>query len=322
MKDIAETLGKGWIRTVVLPGLVGAIGVHPLLSPLLMPVLSGVYPISEAVLFVLEVGLLGVIVSAYSFQIVGFFQGHFLPRPVNEFLFRYHGRRLARLEGTYLNARRLDKGATASPSVALRVRKSLRKILDYPLRKTANDVSEFYVSKPTLLGNIIDTGMTYPTTRFGLNGVGYWHHLLFSAPSVAREEFTNVRSLAQSLLLASFVGYFVLGIGISYFVLRLAHSLLHISLATSWVSDGVVGLLSAAGLVIGCMAYVAGLSAYRETSRLFQVVVDLGVLRVRSHIRITEQALDEDITEAAERVRRYRRYFDEQGPPVRSSDSR
>lgn len=204
MKPVEEAFASATFRRVILPGIVLTVGLHPLLSRWL-PRLEAAYGINATVLLVAEVLFLGFVVSSAIQWIYYLYEGFRLPA-----LTALAGRVNARKVG-HLQQRRQEIQAgraleELSPDAYDAVCRIYEDLSDFPLRRTSDGTVERYAYRPTRLGNIIATYELYAKTRYGVDGVHYWYHLLNLAPESARRQFDEQYSFAESLVLTSFTG--------------------------------------------------------------------------------------------------------------------
>lgn len=277
MKPLEEALGSRTVRRVVLPGIVLTLGLHPSLGALLSA--SGrVYGIGESgVILAVEALFWGLLISSAVNPIYYVYEGFrlrwltSLARRFNEKRLRRHAQALGRVLGT----RSYDD---LSPAEQDAVSRCYEVLGDYPLQRSATGDAQRVVERPTRLGNIIATYELYPETRYGMDGVYFWHHLLACAPAALLAEFEEQYGFAESLLLTSAAGACVALVNAAVLA-GLAVGAAFPSLALLPVVTGVFGTLALAafGLATMLLFYQLALPAHREAGAVFRAMVDLGV---------------------------------------------
>ncbi|MCP4896789.1 MAG: hypothetical protein GY906_07400 [bacterium] len=303
MKAISESLGKLDLRSIVLPGFIVAVSVHPFAHALVSSHLKHLYQGSAAVLFIVEVALLGLTISAFKTRISFLYQGILFPEFVAVRLLRRHQERMNRLRRRYFSIRG-DRTVQELSAIERRIVSRLtQQLLDYP-SKPSLDGMGFEPTNANLLGNIISTARMYPLTRYGLNGEAYWHHFVYLAPEPARTGYSDAKAAADSLILASYSGLLATLVGMIFLLARSLGSVLpDLAVGPAVVPDSFGWGILFGGLLITLVFYWQSLPAHRAASRAFQALVDLSATSVQRWINDTDSSNRAASNENAERMR-------------------
>lgn len=261
MKPVEEAFASEAFRRIVLPGIVLTVGFHPLVS-MWTPLVETLYGVGAAVFIVTEVIFFGLLVSS----------------AIQWIYYVYEGFRLKKLTALagWISDRRVATfmAMRAASSDEDRKVQAYEYLIDFPLRQRDGSV-EHYAERPTRLGNIIATYELYAQSRYNIDGVFYWNHLLNLASDQARKEFKEQYAFAESLVLTSFSGALVAVLHtmvlVGFAIGAWRHDLAVITLRIGPRAS--VSLLTF-GLVMWLLFYRAALPAHREAGMIFRSIVD------------------------------------------------
>lgn len=276
MKPIDEAFSSRGFRRVVMPGIVVTLGVHPIIELRLRDVMSN-YGLSDSVVvLVAEIMVFGLLLSSATQWVYYVYEGFRLSWITwvagwwNRRHLRKQIKRAAELKGT-------KKYEELPPEVQDKLSLIQEDLRDFPLRRVQGGQPERYVDRPTRIGNIITTYELYPRTRYGIDGVFYWFHLLGCAPDSTRQEFDDQYAFAESLVLTSFAGSIVALVNaiplIGHLVGPYCDACETMSTRLGTAHPGAFVLF---GLVVFLTFYRLALPVQREAGRMFRAFVDLG----------------------------------------------
>jgi hypothetical protein len=268
MKPVEDVFSADAFRRIIMPGIILALGIHPLALGLL-PFL-GLYGVGAAALMVAEIIIFGLLVSS-AIQVIYYVYEGFALEPLTRCTRRMNQARLDRLNRL---ATALRSKQNLTPVERQRRDVAFEKLTDYPLRQLPGGSTEYYVESATRLGNIIATYELYAETRYGVDGVFFWFHLLALAPENLRKEFGEQYAFSESLVLASFSGALValvhllilLGFGVGKVYPRIA---IPLSFGPSTSSTFIM-----VGVLASLLFYWASLPAHKEAGKILQSIVD------------------------------------------------
>lgn len=184
------TFGPILIFRLFLPGLVFAIGLSPIMHPLLGSFLSSgdLY-----IVFPLEVLFCGWFVVLLDGPIYAVYEGRkWWPSVLWKTLVKREEARLDRL----INATdRIDKKKDYNRWIEAWVERS-----NFPI----DDDGEQKVRYPTRLGNLIYEYENYPDRKYGIDGPFFWYRIWVSLDKDLRSELDNIQALPDSVLYMSF----------------------------------------------------------------------------------------------------------------------
>ncbi len=276
MKPIEEAFSSTGFRGVVLPGVVFTIGVHPLFANVLRRFQS-LYGISEsAILLVAEVIVWGLLISSATNGIYYVYEGFSWPW-LTSLARRSNERRLRAAVSIYeklISGREFsDLGHEEKVGAAL----AHEVLADFPLQLKDGRPTR-YVERSTLLGNIITSYELYPRTRYDIDGVYFWFHLIAFAPSASATEFHERYALAESIVLTSFAGA---AVAVLNAIVLIGYAIGSVSrgpvIANLLIGPREVAAFVAFGLVVFFVFYLLALPAHRKVSQLFCAMVDLAI---------------------------------------------
>lgn len=301
MKPVEEAFASDTFRRVILPGIVLAIGIHPLIANW-FHILDRLYGIGATPMLVAEVIFFGLVVSSAINWIYYVYEG-FRLAPLTALAHHINRRRVKKLVGL---RRELQALKDRTPSQQNKLYQAYEGLRDFPVRKRADGTIEYFAERPTMLGNIIAVYELYAQTRYGFDGVAYWSHLLSFASPEARKDFSDKYAFAESLVLTSFAGAFVallyvLGL-IGFAIGKLFPSL---AVVTVQVGPGAALALLAFGIVVWIVFYRAALPAHREAGRTLQSVIDTGMPEFVAWLSKVRAPLDEATVEKLKKLGHY-----------------
>src|SRR4030095_3616915 len=304
MKPVEEAFAGAGFRRVIMPGIVLTAGIHPIFSDGLEFV-AKVYGVNSTVLLIVEVIFFGLVVSSAVQWIYYVYEGFRLPK-LTALSGRLNKNRLSKLQVKYRSIygnRDFDK---LSPLEQQKIYKIYEQLADYPLRLEPSGVSERYVDRPTRLGNIITTYEMYPETRYGIDGVFYWQHLLNLAPDSARNEFNEQYAFAESLLLTSFSGALV---GAIHFLILIGFWLGSITSVIITLARGPLAsmVLTIFGALTWIFFYYSALSAHVDAGASFRAIVDAAIPKFVEWAKETEVSLAPEMLDKSKKLRDYLR---------------
>lgn len=274
MKPVEEAFASDAFRRVILPGIVVWLGVHPLIATLAAR-MESLYGVGSTLLLIAEVIFFGLVISSPVQPIYYVYEG-FALQSLTAIAGWANKRRVRALNETLTEFElQTQLPGSLSPFDRSRCGKTYERLLDFPVRLRDDGMGEHYCERPTRLGNIIATYELYPKTRYGIDGVFYWFHLLHLAPENSQREFAGQYAFAESLVLASFSGalvailhlFILIGFGIGKLFPNFIVVVLHTGPKTS-------ASLMVFGVAIWAVFYAAALPAHREAGKQFQSIVD------------------------------------------------
>lgn len=318
MKPIEEAFSSAGFRGVVLPGVVLTIGLHPILAGFLRR-FQTLYATSETVIVVAEVVIWGMLVSSTINSVYYIYEGFSWPwltalaRQLNE-------RRLRQARAKYESILGGREYASLEPEEKVRAALVHEILTDFPLRTENAGPPERYVRQSTLLGNIIATYELYPRTRYGVDGVYFWFHLIALAPEAIAQEFREKYAFAESIVVTSFAGAvvaFLNGLALmGYIIGALKPSAV---IANLVVSSREVFALMLFGIIVFVLFYLLALPAHRKAGRSFCAAVDLSISAFNKWSQETSAPLD---TVSVERIADRKRYLNSLKPPQGQSSGK
>jgi hypothetical protein len=273
VKPIEDVFSSDTFRRVVLPGIVLASGIHPLVMKFIL-VTESLYGFSALAMLVSEVVVFGLVLSSAIQWIFYVYEGFRLSW-LTSLAFRANERRVAKLSMAVYGPRPAASLSTAQQNALYESYEHLR---DFPIRRDEDGRTERYAERSTLLGNIIATYELYPEATYGVDGVFYWYHILNFAPGSLRTEFAEQIAFMESLVLTSFAGalvalvhaFVLLGLAIGFWFRRLAVFSLDFGPRLS-------ACLLIFGVAVWILFYLAALQPSRDASKIFRTLVDIAM---------------------------------------------
>ena len=162
MKPVEDAFASETFRRVILPGIVLASGVHPLIAKW-APRIASQYGVGSTVLLVAEVIFFGLAVSSVIQWIYYIYEG-FRLRPLTALAHKLNKRRLKTLRTSF---DQLQNVQNPSPSEENRLYRVYGALLDFPLKRLDDGSVVRCAERPTRLGNIIAVYELYPRLSMG-----------------------------------------------------------------------------------------------------------------------------------------------------------
>ncbi|MBW8878428.1 MAG: hypothetical protein JF614_26005, partial [Acidobacteria bacterium] len=271
MKEASEVLDGDFLRRIILPGAVAASYAHPYLRSWLVPMTHKQYGLEVGLVLLAEAVFFGLLVSSATVPIFQVYEG-FRLRRLTRCAEWWNRKRLKKLEAAYmaLNA----PGHKLTEEEKNKSSKLFEGLSDYLIVESEGK-AEYTVERPTLLGNIMATYELYPKTRYGVNGVAFWNHLLSLAPESARKSFEENVTFADSMVLTSATGALVLLVALCSMLGRLIGTISGLAIIKVSLPVGVDigGFLG--GVATWFLFYQLSLPAHRKVRYVFQALTDL-----------------------------------------------
>jgi hypothetical protein len=221
-----------------------------------------------------EVILFGLLVSS-SVQWVYYVYEGFRLTKLTALAHKWNCDRLQRLKVSFERLQNIEKRSDDQRTEFYKVYESL---LDFPVTRRPDGSMVREAERATRLGNIIAVYELYPKTRYGVDSVLYWFHLLNLAPDNVRQDFSDQVSFAESLVLTSFSGALVavlqalvlIGFGIRIWF----HAPVVVTL---WIGPLASLFLLGFGVVVWFLFYMFAMSAHRDAGKIFESGVDVAM---------------------------------------------
>lgn len=238
--------GIRFVLRLLLPGVILASAFFPIatrVSPLLWP---GLRP---DVLFLALGMILGLSLLLLDMPIYMVFEGRrFWPRALRNLGLAWQQWRLARLR---------KKSACESDSSA-KVELDLR-AWQYPLDATTAQPMALY---PTRLGNLLASFETYPTIKYGLDGVFFWPRLWVAIGKDLRDELDTAQAIVDGAIYGAF-SFLVWAVLAALYAFAL-----HGAFDWRWLAA------SGSFVVLSYLFYRAALPSYAQYGQLFEATFD------------------------------------------------
>ena len=208
--------------------------------------------------------------------------------------------------GVAREARRLARlvaasAAAADPAVAIELD---LQAAQYPLQRATGLP---YAAYPTRLGNLLASFETYPTVKYGLDGVFFWSRLWVAIDKDLREELDSAQAVVDGAIYACAAFAFAAVVALAYFVADLPEPY--------WPWLAAAGAAAVASVV----CYKGALPRYVQYGELFAAVFDQyrGKLDFTALVAELDRHIDPNVvrtrspreaTRAAWRFLRWHRY--------------
>ena len=302
MKPIEDVFSSDTFRRVVLPGIVLAAGIHPLIMKFIL-VAESLYGISALGMLLSEVVIFGLAVSSAVQWIFYVYEGFRLSW-LTTLALRANKRRVERLSDVVYGPR----PASLSVSRQNALYESYEHLRDFPLQRNEDGTASRFADRSTMLGNIIATYELYAQAMYGVDGVFYWYHLLNFGPESLRKDFADQIAFIESLVLTSFAG----------FVVALVHGFVLLGFAIGMWSQRFVLVsltfgprmstcLVLFGLIVWILFYWATLQPSRDASKIFRALVDIAMPSFKDWLEKTAPSIDSSLADKAKYIKRYLR---------------
>jgi hypothetical protein len=199
LSSLSERLEGSFLTASLLPAFFAVLGNIVLFTMVVGPDalaawlydLTSFQEIIVTVIILLVIMMVGTLLRALSFVIVGFFVGELLPRSVAAWSTRGQQRAQGR-------AQRVPGDAANSPS-AHPLREHVRQLV---VQRYPQDVTAL---RPTRLGNTLAAGAEYPWTIYAMDGMLWWSHLTPVLPSYVSNPIEGAQARLLGLLNLSLV---------------------------------------------------------------------------------------------------------------------
>lgn len=304
MSDAAEAVGSNRLRLLLLPGLIVSLYAHPYALLVLKRSGYSVYGLTVGVVFAAEVLFLGILISSAMKPIYYIFEGFRLTwvtasaRKYNNWKVDKFRKKLASLYSGGLTTERKEQAS-----------RLLGYLSDFPNMR-ADGRRGYFAERPTRLGNIIASYELYPKTRYGIDGVSFWFHLLYKAPEAARQDYKDKMVFAESLVLASAAGVIVFISAscslVGQFIGRQFPGAVIVSVNLPSMLDWIA---LASGVCIWAVFYMLALSAHREVRDVFWALTDLAISDFMSWAEQVNPPVSERQKKKAKSLSEFLRYL-------------
>jgi ribosomal protein L40E len=149
----------------------------------------------------------------------------------------------------------------------------------YPL----DENNEPYVSRPTLLGNILAGYEQYPYTRYGMDSVFYWPRIWLEMDKDKKEDIDGQWSVADGFTILSAIGF----VGGALWILQsLLAGLDLFPYALPTGSPGWAAVVGVGWLVAGYCWYRLSLPFHRQNGEVFKSIFDLYRGKIRRALEL------------------------------------
>jgi hypothetical protein len=302
LKEASEALTGDFLRRIILPGAVIASYAHPYLRSWLVPITHEQYGLETGLVLLAEAAFFGLLVSSATLPIFHVYEGLRL-----KFLTRWARRqniqRLNKLEAEWVSLHTPSRKLTEEEQD--KEGEVFEGLSDF-LIVEASGRREYVVKRSTLLGNIIASYEFYPQTRYGIDGIVFWYHLLALAPEATRKSFEEKVAFADSMVLTSATGAIVSLLALCSLLGRLVGKMSGLALITVRLplSVDVIGFLG--GVVAWFIFYQLSLPAHRKIRSVFHALTDLTMPKL---IRYMNAFDPQKATEAMEKSKEVKKYL-------------
>lgn len=205
------SFGYPFFLKVVIPGLVAAVALNPLIA-----------------VIGIKLGIAVKMYHALSIAILGISLG-FLINFIDDIIYKIlEGYRLwpkwLRIYYTNRLNERIQKRFEEYKYTQDQIKKGMLWdwLITFPLKKTGQDIQTEAVL-PTRLGNILHSYEDYPQSRYGMNSVFFWPRLWLVLDKDTRNEFNTITAEADCVTYISFVLFSVSMLYFMVFVLHLTN---------------------------------------------------------------------------------------------------
>jgi hypothetical protein len=284
MRAIKEVLGPSGVRRVVLPGIIVSLGVHPFVAPLLTSPVGRLYGLTSTVLFFVEIGFFGLIVSSAATPIFYIYEG-FRCTWLTGWRKKRHEKQVSKWKNDLAQLLKRDYHEDLSQPERDQADLLSEALDDFPRLKTDEGVT-WVVERPTKLGNLISTYELYPESRYGIDGSFFWSHLMYVASESARNDCDESMDFAESLVLTSAAGAIVAIVGGCFLLGALVGGFLPDFWVVKTQVPVTLGWLEfVGGTALFWLFYELALPAYRETSEKFRALTDITMPNLKTWLK-------------------------------------
>jgi len=197
-------LGVKFLFRLIAPGFVLSLGMYPLLAGFRDA--TGV-SVQVEYIFVVNMLLTGWLIALLDQPIYMLFEGRrFWPGWLWKSFYKLEEQRLAELIRIEKENSRLSKSSNKLFETKLFTKRNLEawvQIREFPF----DEQGEYHAAFPTRLGNLLTAYETYPTIRYGMDGVFYWYRIWQRLDKEVREELDTQQAVADSGIYLSFALY-------------------------------------------------------------------------------------------------------------------
>lgn len=301
MNDLSKTFGSALFYRILLPGLVFAIGIHPLIaSSEIRQHIEALYPGGPGALFLAEVVTSGLIAYVSAIPVHHVAQG-LVFSPLT---------RLARSFNTWRFHRKYDEfaalyGNDTYDKVEDRTAQELQQLFiylsDFPIERDEAGEARFGIRYSTRVGNIIATHERYTDTRYGINAEAFWDHFFQLMPSDTRKELDTTQAIAVGTVLSSAAGWTTCMVCLVFLLLRLFSGIWTAGKAP--VSDGTFFGLALYGMGVAILFNYLSRVVYREYGRQFRAAIDTNIAKFTTWLNDHQAPIPLDVITRAETFR-------------------
>jgi hypothetical protein len=277
--SIAGAFGPTFFFRVILPGVVLAAELQPILLPLSTRLhIDSVYGLSAAGLFGVVTVAAGLVLAAADRPIYYLFEG-FAWRVLTRWNRRRLWQRLDRLAARQieLHEKRVKEGKLlgAEKLEASRIAERLR---DFPV-VFGKKKGRYKLSGPTLLANVIAAYEQYSKSRYGIDGEFFLPHIFYLAPDGAQADLESSGAIADGMVLSCFSA---ISAGLAHVTVLFGMAVGAILTMVHWKpmvvspeGPGVAGFYAGTAALAAVLFYFLSLSGHREYGRRVRAVVDI-----------------------------------------------
>jgi hypothetical protein len=302
LKEASEVLSGDFLRKIILPGAVVASYAHPYLRSWLVPITHEQYDLEIGLVLLAEAAFFGLLMSSATLPIYHVYEGLKLSR-LTRWAKQRNFERLEKLGKDWV-ALHTPRGRKLTEEEQDKEGEIFENLSDF-LMVEAEGKRKYIVKRSTLLGNIIASYELYPQTRYGIDGVMFWYHLMTLAPEPARKSFEEGVGFANSMVLTSAAGALVSFIALCSLLGRLIGTIGGLVLIKVNLPAGidVVGLLG--GVAMWFIFYQLSLPAHRKVRYVFHGLIDLTMPKLARYLNAFDPKKAIDAAKKAREVKKY-----------------
>lgn len=285
--SIASKWGVASIFRIVLPGLVLALLLLPLVNPL-VPAMLKIDELTDlATILIPETLALGIFITLLRNVIYRIFEGRLLwPDWLHQGL---TNRLQRRVEKRLSDSKELEQQSMKFKEIWYWLRL-------FPLDDNGDPIAR----RPTIFGNILEGYEEYPKRRYGMDSVFYWYRLWPTLPESFIAQADKASAAADCLTFISFSGVLVGSVTLALAVIKWAVSILAGYWPATFVTPaaslnaipdhGLLALLGATFILGAFIIYRMSFPLHRTNGEFFKTAFDL----YRNNIaQMTNLSLDE-----------------------------
>jgi hypothetical protein len=269
---ITSSMGGVFLLRIMIPGLVLALLLLPVINPL-VPQMLMIDELADLAIILLPEGLLlGIFVSLLRNLIYRIYEGRLLwPQWLHRTLTRRMNRRVRK---------RLDRAEKLDAS-SVEYKELWYWLRLFPLDSEGNPIAR----RPTILGNLLEGYEEYPLRRYGMDSIFYWYRLWPTLPEGFIKQMDQFAAEADCLIYISLSG---LVVGLFHAILAIVKWII-VSLINRWIAipasilaflDLIPGWGFPIVWVVGCLVggfvvYSISLPLHRRHGEFFKAAFDL-----------------------------------------------